>query len=175
MDKLKKFIETHQEAFNDDLLPEGHFERFGQKLPPAPKKHVRLFSLCAFVVAASVVFLLLLRLPGGTNIPIPEEVAIQQHCEAQNEIKELSIYYNMQMNEILAQMDSLYKKEQTPGSTDLLQESKRVLSANYMFEKTVLPTLPCTNDGLFAMNQHYSNSLESLNIMLKQMEKMNEK
>ena len=28
MDKLKNFIDTNREAFEDDLLPEGHFERF---------------------------------------------------------------------------------------------------------------------------------------------------
>lgn len=32
MDKLKNFIDTNREAFEDDLLPEGHFERFEQKL-----------------------------------------------------------------------------------------------------------------------------------------------
>lgn len=35
MDKLKNFIDTNKEAFEDDLLPEGHFERFEKKLPPA--------------------------------------------------------------------------------------------------------------------------------------------
>ena len=30
MDKLKNFIDTNREAFEDDLLPEGHFERFEQ-------------------------------------------------------------------------------------------------------------------------------------------------
>ena len=37
MDKLKHFIDTNREAFEDDLLPEGHFERFEQKLA-APRK-----------------------------------------------------------------------------------------------------------------------------------------
>jgi hypothetical protein len=32
--------------------------------------------------------------------------------------------------------------------------------------------LPCSNDGLFAMTQHYSNSLEGLTLMLKQMEQV---
>ena len=37
MDKLKNFIDTNREAFEDDLLPEGHFERFEQKLA-VPRK-----------------------------------------------------------------------------------------------------------------------------------------
>ena len=88
------------------------------------------------------------------------------------EIEELRLYYNMQMNDIISQMQEMYKQRQTPGSEELLKETKRVLKDNYMFEETVLPNLPCSNDGLFAMNQHYSASVESLNIMLKQMERV---
>ena len=73
---------------------------------------------------------------------------------------------------IISQMQAMYKQQRIPGSEELLKETKRVLTDNYMFEETVLPTLPCSNDGLYAMNQHYSTSLESLNIMLEQMEKM---
>jgi len=78
----------------------------------------------------------------------------------------------MQMNDVLAQMKKLYKQDRTPGAEELLQESKRILTDNYMFEETILPTLPCSNDGLFAMTQHYSNSLEGLTLMLKQMEQV---
>ena len=109
-------------------------------------------------------------MPGGTPTPINQKAAIQQQCSQQKEFGELQMYYKMQINDIMAQMESLYKKEKTPGAAGLLQESKRILKDNYMFEETILPTLPCSNDGLFAMNQHYSASVESLNIMLKQME-----
>ena len=78
----------------------------------------------------------------------------------------------MQLNDVLTQMKKLYKQDRTPGAEELLQESKRILTDNYMFEETILPTLPCSNDGLFAMTQHYSNSLEGLTLMLKQMEQV---
>ena len=84
----------------------------------------------------------------------------------------LRLYYNMQMSDIISQMQAMYKLQRTPGTEELLKETKRVLTDNYMFEETVLPTLPCSNAGLYAMNLHYSTSLESLNIMLKQMENM---
>lgn len=171
MDKLKNFIDTNREAFEDDLLPEGHFDRFEKKLPEAGRKHFKLYSLVAFAAAASIALLLLFRMPGGTPVPeVQQKTAAQKACSNQEEFNELRIYYKMQMGEIMAQMESLYKKEQTPGAADLLQESKKILKDNYMFEETILPTLPCSNDGLFAMNQHYSASVESLNIMLKQME-----
>ena len=149
MDKLKNFIDANRDAFEEDeMLPEGHFERFEQKLPKPRKNRAALYSLSAFAIAASIALLLLFRLPG------------------------LRLYYNMQMNDVLTQMKKLYKQDRTPGAEELLQESKRILTDNYMFEETILPTLPCSNDGLFAMTQHYSNSLEGLTLMLKQMEQV---
>lgn len=172
MDKLKNFIDTNREAFEDDLLPEGHFDRFEKKLPPARGRHFKLYGLCAFAAAASIALLLLLRLPGGTPLPENRNRQIRQVCCEQKEFYELQMYYKMQINDIMAQMETLYKKENAPGAAGLLQESKRILKDNYMFEETILPTLPCTNDGMFAMNQHYSSSVKSLHIMLKQMERV---
>lgn len=174
MDKLKNFIDTNKEAFEDDLLPEGHFDRFEKKLPDAPRKgHFKLYSLCAFAAAASIALLFLFRMPGGTPVPSNNQKAsVQKQCSEQKEFNELQMYYKMQINDIMAQMETLYKQDKTTGAADLLQESRRILKDNYMFEETILPTLPCSNDGLFAMNQHYSASVESLNIMLKQMERV---
>lgn len=44
MDKLKNFIDTNREAFEDDLLPEGHFERFEQKLAVPRKSRARYIA-----------------------------------------------------------------------------------------------------------------------------------
>ena len=173
MDKLKNFIDANRDAFEEDeMLPEGHFERFEQKLPKPRKNRAALYSLSVFAIAASIALLLLFRLPGGTGLPEPAQKTTAQTCETQEEIEELRLYYNMQMNDVLAQMKKLYKQDRTPGAEELLQESKRILTDYYLFEDTILPTLPCSNDGLFAMTQHYSNSLEGLTLMLKQMEQV---
>lgn len=72
MDKLKNFIDANRDAFEEDeMLPEGHFERFEQKLPKPRKNRAALYSLSAFVIAASIALLLLFRLPGGTGLPEP--------------------------------------------------------------------------------------------------------
>ena len=63
MDKLKNFIDTNREAFEDDLLPEGHFERFEQKLAVPRKSRATLYSLCAFAAAACIALLFLFKLP----------------------------------------------------------------------------------------------------------------
>ncbi|MDH6307019.1 hypothetical protein M2459_003708 [Parabacteroides sp. PF5-5] len=170
MDKLKHFIDNNKEAFDDEFLPEGHFERFEKKLPSPPhKRQGKLFSLLSFAAAAAVTLFVFLKIQGDLkDAPIQQSTVYT--CETQTEIEELRVYYNMQMNEVSAQIRALYKSEQVPGGLELLEETKRVLKSSEEFEVKVLPTLPCSDDGLFAMNQHYKNSLGSLQIMLKQME-----
>lgn len=69
MDKLKNFIGANRDAFEEDeILPEGHFERFEQKLPKPRKNRAALYSLSVFAIAASIALLLLFRLPGGTGL-----------------------------------------------------------------------------------------------------------
>ena len=112
MDKLKNFIDANRDAFEEDeMLPEGHFERFEQKLPKPRKNRAALYSLSAFAIAASIALLLLFRLPGGTGLPEPAQKTTAQTCETQEEIEELRLYYNMQMNDVLAQMKKLYKQD----------------------------------------------------------------
>ena len=107
MDKLKNFIDTNREAFEDDLLPEGHFERFEQKLAAPRKSRATLYSLCAFAAAACIALLFLFKMPGGTPLPQQKPVASQPHkCQMKEEIEELRLYYNMQMNEIISQMQA---------------------------------------------------------------------
>ena len=127
MDKLKNFIDTNREAFEDDLLPEGHFERFEQKLAVPRKSRATLYSLCAFAAAACIALLFLFKLPGGTPLPIqPRQVVTGQHaCEVKEEIEELRLYYNMQMSDIISQMQAMYKLQRTPGTEELLKETKR--------------------------------------------------
>lgn len=173
MDKLKEYIDNNREAFDNEYLPEGHFERFEQKLPVPRKKRVKRYSLLAFAVAACTALLILLNIPGGTPIPSHEQTASRpQKCEMKEEIEELRLYYNMQMNDVISQMKEIYQQQHKPGAEELLKETKQILSDTYQFEETVLPTLPCTNTAVFAMSQHYSTSLESLNYMLRQMEDM---
>ena len=53
MDKLKNFIDANRDAFEEDeMLPEGHFERFEQKLPKPRKNRAALYNLSAFAIAA---------------------------------------------------------------------------------------------------------------------------
>lgn len=175
MDKLKDFIDANREAFDNEVLPEGHFERFEQKLTVSSRKRFgrrQLYMIGAFAAAACFALLFILQMPGRTTTP-PAQIEQQTaHSCPKQEIEELRIYYNMQMNDVMARMEEIYKQDKTPGTIELLQATKQILQDNYMFEQTVLPTLPPSNTGLYAMTQHYNNSLEGLSFMLKKMEEV---
>ena len=170
MDKLKNFINTHREEFDKDELPEGHLERFEQRLPTVHRKHMLLHRLCAVAVAASLALFVFFQF-----FSEPETDSQMYVCETRDEMEDLKMYYNMQINDVITRMEDLYEKDQTPGAEELLDETKKVLTDNYMFEETVLPKLPCSNDALFAITLHYNSSLKSLSFMLKQMEHITEK
>lgn len=170
MDKLKNFIDANRKAFEEEPLPEGHFERFEKKLPAQPRKQIRWIKVFSIAAAAAVTLFVFIRIQNEIKDAPVQQTKIYT-CETQQEIDELRLYYNMQMNEVSAQIRALYKSEQVPGGLGLLEETKRVMKTSQDFEENVLPTLPCSDDALFAMNQHYTNSLESLQIMLSQMER----
>lgn len=170
MDKLKNFINTRRDEFDKGDLPEGHFERFEHRLPTARRKHLFLHSIAAAAVAASLALLIFFQFFNE-----PETDPQVYVCETRDEIEDLKMYYNMQINDVITRMEDLYEKDQTSGGEKLLDETKKVLTDNYMFEETVLPKLPCSSDALFAITLHYNSSLESLSFMLKQMEHITEK
>ena len=159
MDKLKNFIQDNREAFEDDLLPEGHFERFEKKLPREQKRRFSLFRLSALAAAASIALFFLLSMPKDD-----QDDHMMAFSQEREEMDELQVYYRMQMETL--------SKQQSEGTADLLQASKQILHDNSIFEKTILPTLPCSGEGVLAMNQHYSASVKGLNIMLCQMKQV---
>ncbi len=167
MDKLKDFIDNNRDEFDLGELPAGHLERFEKKLALSHNKRPLRYTLYSLVVAASVGLILLFNVTHLMDDPL---LLRGEVCETREEFEELRLYYHMQINEVLAQMESLYQENQVPGGEELLQASAQVISENNRFENIVVPELPCSTDGLFALNQHYSNSLESLHIMLKHLQ-----
>jgi hypothetical protein len=169
MDKLKDFIDKNREAFNEVSLPEGYMERFGKKL--GRKRAIRRFSLCCVSVAACAGLFLFLKIQSE-----PADVSLRPShafaCEAGEEIEGLRLYYSMQAYDVEAQIKELCAGRQTQGSVELIEETARVIRTTYDFEEKILPSLPCSEAGIFAMSQLYGNSLRSLNFMLEQMEQL---
>lgn len=174
MDKLKHFIEQNREAFDSEVLPEGHFERFEQRLPAAPPAVARRFTLWLVgtaAIAASLALLLVLGNPQRGEGGSPTTAPTAQNCP-EGELEELHTYYAMQMYDLMERMAQLSTPANHPGLAELTEAARQLLSDTHQFEQTVLPTLPCNNNGLYAMTQHYNNSLEGLSFMLKQMEQV---
>ena len=170
MDKLKNFIEINRDAFEDEMLPEGHINRFEQKLSrTASHKYLRYYFFAASI-AATIATMLLIRLPLNNEASVSQMRTITQINETQQEIKELHTYYNMQLYNIISQMEELYNSENAQGTKELLMASKEILKDTKVFETTILPQLPASNERILALTQHYDNSLMGLSIMYKQMQ-----
>ncbi len=171
MDKLKAFIDENRAAFEEEMLPPGHMERFERKLP----RKTIAWRNWRMIAASAAAIALLLGL--GTlyhtaqragEKPAPTETS----ASISDEFKDLCLYYQMRVNDLVARMEALSRSESAPGLQGLLSESKRVVSDNLFFERTILPTLPTTGKGLHAITLHYENSLEGLAFMLRKMEQI---
>ena len=173
MDRLKHFIDTNRDAFEEEQLSEDHLERFEKRLPHPRRSLPIRYNLYAIIAAACISLLILFNLPWENESSKVSPTREQPcSCEIAEEFEGLRIHYTMQIHETIEEMKMLCKQYPFPGAKDLLDETDRILADNRLFEKSVLSTLPCSNDGLYAINMHYSSSLESLQIMLNQMESM---
>lgn len=175
MEKLRQFIENHRDEFDDEPLLEGHWERFEQKLaavePQQPTKRVWLWAVAGLAAAAAVA--LLLWLQPTRIVTDPSDGMVQEDWLAmQQEFLETQGYYQMRMNDLTDRLDQLCKQKRTEEAEQLLQAAWQVRSDVKEFEHEVVPTLPCDEDGLYALAQTYSLGIGSLTFLLDRMETM---
>ena len=169
MDKLKDFIDRHREEFDNVDLPKGHLQRFERKLRRDPHRASRYFLPIVSTVAAAACILAFLFITGrndGTSPVNPNHFV----CEADEEMEELREYYRMRVYNVEEQIVGLYEEHPSPATLAILQDFEDVAHEIRSFEENILPTLPCSNNGLNVINRQYSGSLESLGVMLEQME-----
>ena len=170
MDRLKHFIDTNRDAFEEEQLPEGHLKRFEKRLPHPHRSQTIRYSLYSIIAAACISLLILFNLPWEKETSDVSPTGVQPcSCEITEEFEGLRLHYMMQIHETIEEMKMLCEQYPFPGADELLEETNRILADSRIFEESVLPTLPCSDDGLYAINIHYSSSLESLQIMLNQM------
>lgn len=167
MDKLKDFIADNRQAFEDLSLPEGHEERFREKLSRRKTRSIRRRAIWLAVAASIVGFLFVFHTQWGKETG-------SDVCELSMEINEVRMYYNMQLMATVTKMEMLYKQDQSPGNLELLKQTQDVITSNLDFENRILPSLPCREETLFAMNQHYDASLAGMNILLDRMREQTE-
>lgn len=173
MDKLKKFIEDNREAFDtEEMLPAGHQKRFEQKLPVSKGKKLFWLTVSGLTIAATVALWIIAQLPTAVSPAPPQQEIVVENCKIKVEIEELRFYYTMKINDITEKMKQLYETNSNEGVAGLWHASQQILADNSCFETEILPTLPCSDDALFAMTQHYQNSLGGLDIMFTQMKEL---
>ena len=148
MDKLKDFIDKNREAFDTDDLPVGDLDRFLEKMEQAEDLRSLYWAL-----------------PLGENTS--DEA--QYVCELHSEMAELRAYYVMQMDGILMEMEEKSLQSDCPAAHKLLEAGQHIQNTCRQFDREVLPTLPCSDEGVFALNQQYRNSLNSLQRLYGQM------
>ncbi|MDD2437614.1 MAG: hypothetical protein PHG27_05870 [Massilibacteroides sp.] len=163
MDKLKDFIENNKQAFDEVELPVGHAERFREKLNTQRRTRVKRNVYLWIAVAACLGVLLTIRIQFQKN-------NAADSCELTQEIQDVRMYYNMQITAVVSEMEELYKQKQSSAGLGLLKESQVVLASTRDFENRIFPSLPCSEEALFAMSQHYDASITGMNILLKQMQ-----
>ncbi|MDR0995694.1 MAG: hypothetical protein LBL81_05315 [Tannerella sp.] len=171
MDQLKAFINANRDAFEEAELPQGHLGRFEEKLRAAgKKKRIRRLWLTgiAAAFAACLAGWLFLQ-PGGSSFGKPENAGNPIAADMVG----LQHYYSMQMADLAEQIQDRSAKVESPWAKGLADASRQVLLANSLFNRSVLPTLPYSDYSLLAMQQQYTNSLESLHFLLRQLDKWN--
>ncbi|MDR1500422.1 MAG: hypothetical protein LBI58_05525 [Tannerellaceae bacterium] len=167
MDKLKDYIGNNREAFDRVTPPEGHLERFRERIGLSGRTNI--FTRTAIVAAAAILIVFFLRIghEAGTGSDMPQYV-----CEAGDEIEELRLYYQMQIYDVETKIKELYAFRQAPGSLELMEETEQVIRATHDFEANIFPSLPCSEAGIFVITRQYGNSIGSLNLMLRQMKRI---
>lgn len=172
MDNLKNFIDTHREEFEEETLPQGHELRFEEKLKKGGRSKTRsLLLLCGAIVAAIFVMLVLIR-PSIQLADPPADLIGSGLCENNEEINEMKNYYQARMHTLLDEFNSAYGQTQMPALKELLAESERIVTDTELFEREVLPGLPCSDQSLYVLKTHYDSSLNSLLYLEKQIDRI---
>lgn len=177
MDRLEDFIKRHHEEFLSVTPPEGHFERFCDRLPaaPAPRHRYRHLLRAVAAVAACVICLTgVIRLA----IPydhIPDTPPLTDSSIPDMQLKMVSAMdeYRTKIERVMTHIESLSVDSSSPVVADMLAESKHVLHESALFEQNELPVIPANESGLYAVVSHYSTTLESLNHILQIIETYN--
>lgn len=171
MDRLKDYIQQNREAFDEIPLPEGHLERFAARLEKEEtKKTVPLWHKLV-PLAAAVALFFCLSIPFWMHQPVSPDAYV---CELHSEMGELHTYYRMQLEDHLMELETASKENPSEAVTHLLEAALQIEASCQQFDNQVLPTLPCSDEGIFAINQQYQNSLNSMQILCQQLNRVKE-
>jgi hypothetical protein len=176
MDRLKKYIDDNNESFDDVELPEGHLERFVDKLEKANMRKTKRVWIISLLSSAAAVLLLLFiglgRQDKSDIEPIDVEVNNDRCTDIQDEINELTLSYNMKINSLLSDIETECEKRNSKMANYILKDSKAVRLEADHFENSILPELPCTELSFEIITRQYDANIQSLSMMLEEVKRM---
>ncbi len=169
MDRLKDFRDTHADDFLVADPPAGHFNRFGTRLPAAPRRSFAwVRAACSLAAAACVACLLIMGAYRGSSDA--DDTSFMADADFRTEMEETHSYYRMEIDGVMARIEDLYSTYPGPVAEEIMAESRQVLDETRRFESMVLPELPLSDTGLYALNCHYTNTVQCLSYMLDELE-----
>lgn len=171
MDRLKDYIQQHREAFDDVSLPEGYEERFAARLEREDTKKTVPLWRKVLPLAAAVALFFCLSVPFWMQQRSKPDAYV---CELHSEMGELRTYYRMEIEDHLMELETASRENPSEAVRHLLEAGLQIEASCQQFDQQVLPTLPCSDEGIFVINQQYRNSLNSMQILCQQLNRVKE-
>jgi len=160
MNKLENHIREKREDFNDNMPPEGHFERFMKKLPEKRK-----FQFDFLKIASVLIFGLLITTIGIYSIRSFNS-SKQVYASQENDLNEAINYYagiNSELENTINNMEF----EDSAQKEELLSDIKLYDEALGDIEKD-LENFPEEERVKNAAISHYKGKTALLNIIISQ-------
>ncbi|MEF8846785.1 MAG: hypothetical protein V5A59_15020 [Bacteroidales bacterium] len=172
MKHLEDIIRSHRSEFDDMEPPEGHFERFDQKLRTYNRRK-RLFNWNVILKAAVVAVLVVL-----SGLWVSDRISEQQTPESlalekvSPEVKEAHFYYSSLMEKKYEQIKQFDFRDEE--QKEMLLNELQDMNSIYVNIKEDLRTNPNDPRVINALIRHYQMKLEVMNQILDQLQSINE-
>ena len=163
MNDLEKYIKNKREAFDDSLPPEGHFERFREKMDVNPKRHF-LFSLriAAAILAGVIIAGISIFSLGLSNTESKFYASFDQ------ELKETIYFYSTKNAEMEEEINKLNFSDETEKH-EIFRDIKSY-DRNIDKIKEDLIMFPSDERVRNALIEHHRSKTDLLEFIISQIE-----
>ena len=163
MNDLEKQIKNRREEFDNSLPPEGHFERFREKLDLKPKRNF-LFSLriAAAILAGAIIIGISIYSMGLSNTESKFYASFDQ------ELKETVYFYSTMNAEMEKEINELNFSTETEKHEILRDIKSYDKNINKIKEDLIM--FPSDERVRNALIEHHRNKTELLEFIISQIE-----
>jgi len=174
-DLLEKMIRENKEAFEEDA-PEGHFERFEQRLKKQKQLPAESHKKRYLQIAAAIAFVLLLGnqvrmyLQQPATQPKTEEISL---ASVSPEYGEVEYYYTSTYEQSMRHWDKLTADGGiSPEEQQLMQDEMKEFDETYQKLQKELQSKPDDERVINAMLELYQTRLSIINLIIDKLENM---